>query len=63
MEMSLIDDKTEQTIPAFEPNLSNSCNGLIMQAINWSVNSIYEYENKEQLLKYYHLIFTLQVFK
>ena len=27
---------------------------IIMQTVHWSVNSVYESENKEQLRKYYH---------
>ena len=28
---------------------------MVLSAIQWSVNSIYECQNKEQLIKYYHV--------
>ena len=34
-------------------DLANT-NGMAMAMIQWSINSIYECENKEQLIKYYH---------
>ena len=52
--MSLVDYRTHRIVPEFEPDLENPSNGLIMQTIHWSMNSIYEYESKEQLIKYYH---------
>ena len=52
--MSLVDDRTHRIVPEFEPGLENPFNGLIMQTIHWSMNSIYEYESKEQLMKYYN---------
>ena len=53
--MSLTDaDDSRRVIPMSEPGLSNPSNCLIMATIHWSVNSIYECNNKEQLIKYYH---------
>ena len=59
--MSLEDDGTnriviefEAIVPEFEANLEDPCNSLIMQSIHWSVNSIYECESRQQLIKYYH---------
>ena len=46
---SLTDDETTNIIPASD--------NMIIAAINWSANSIYECNNKEQLIKYYHTSF------
>ena len=52
--MNLEDDGTSRIVPDFEANLEDSCNGLIMQSIQWSINSMCECENKQQLMKFYH---------
>ena len=52
--MSLEDDGTSRIVPDFEADLEDPSNSLIMQNIHWSINSIYECENKQQLMKYYH---------
>ena len=48
--MSLEDDGTKRIVPEFEANLEDPCNGLILQNIHWSINSICECENKQQLI-------------
>ena len=53
-QMSLLDDGTERIIPETDPSEYDGSNGLIMSAIQWSVNSIYECQNREQLTKYFH---------
>ena len=45
--MSLEDDGMSRIVSEFEANLEDPCNGLIMQSIQWSINSIYECENKQ----------------
>ena len=52
--MSLEDNGMSRIVPDLEADLEDPCNCLIMQIIHWSTNSIYEYENKQQLMKYYH---------
>ena len=52
--MSLEDDGMSRIVTDFEADLEDLCNGLIMQSIHWSINSIWERENKQQLMKYYH---------
>lgn len=52
--MSLVDDGTERIVPETDPSEHDGSNGLVMSAIQWSVNSIYECQNREQLTKYYH---------
>ena len=53
-QMSLADDGTKRIIPETNPSKYNSSNGMVMSAISWSVNSIYECANKSQMIKYYH---------
>ena len=50
-----LDDSSGNTItlPA-DPDEYNVSSGIICQEIHWSVNSIYECQPKEQLIKYYH---------
>ena len=52
--MTLEDDGTERVIPETHPSEHDSSSGMVMAAMNWSVNSIYECDNKAQLTKYYH---------
>ena len=40
-------------IPLPEKELYNPASGMVLSTIEWSVNSIYECNNKEQLTKYY----------
>jgi len=53
-QMSLVDDGTQRVVPETDPSEHDGSNGLVMSAIQWSVNSIYECQNREQLIKYYH---------
>ena len=53
-QMSLTDDGTPNIIPESDDINFDHTNGMIMSAMEWSVNSIYECQNKEQLMKYYH---------
>ena len=53
-QMSLTDDGTDHIVPDTDPSEYDGSNGLIMSAVQWSVNSIYECNSKEQLVKYYH---------
>ena len=41
-QMSLVDDGIEHIVPETDPSEYDGSNGLIMSAIQWSVNSIYE---------------------
>ena len=41
------------TLPP-DPDEYDASSGTIYQTMNWSVNNIYECENKDQLIKYYH---------
>ena len=51
--MSLTDDGTQRIIPDTDPSEYDSSKGIVMN-MNWSVNSVYECENKSQLIRYYH---------
>ena len=53
-QMSLQDDGTTRLTPDTDPSEYDGSNGMVMSAITWSVNSIYECQNKNQLIKYYH---------
>ena len=52
--MSLVDDGINRIVPETDPAEHDGSDGIIMSAIQWSVNSIYECENKEQLVNYFH---------
>ena len=58
---SLVDDGTEHVVPETGSSEYDRSNGLVMSAIQWSVNSIYECQNREQLIKYYHASLGLHV--
>ena len=49
--MNLTDDGTQRIIPDTDPSEYDSSNGIVM-SMNWSVNSVYECENKSQLIIY-----------
>ena len=53
--MSLVDDGTERVVPETDPLEYDGSSGLVLSAIQWSVNSIYECQNREHLIKYYHV--------
>ena len=53
-QMSLEDDGVNNIIPETHHSEYDSIDGLEEATMNWSVNSIYECDNKEQLIKYYH---------
>ena len=59
--MSLEDDGTERIIPETRPSEYDSLDGMMMAAINLSVNSIYDCDNKEQLTNDYHTSFSSHV--
>ena len=40
--MSLVDNGTERVVPETDPSEYNGSSGLVLSAIQWSVNSIYE---------------------
>ena len=52
--MSLVDDGTERVVAETDRSEYDGSNGLVMSVIQWSVNSIYKCQNREQLVKYYH---------
>ena len=52
--MSLTDDGTPNIVPEPDDVDFERTDGMIMSAMEWSINSIYECQNKEQLIKYYH---------
>ncbi len=52
--MSLTDDGTPNIVPEPDDVDFERTDGMIMAAMEWSINSIYECQNKEQLLKYHH---------
>ena len=52
--MHLNPDSGNRLTPLVDEEDIDSSSGMIMAAIQWSINSIYECENKEQLIKYYH---------
>ena len=56
-QMSLVDDNTPNIVPDSDDVDFKRTDGMIMSAIQWSVNSIYECQNKEQLVKYFHASF------
>ena len=52
--MSLTNNGTRRLTPTSKPYLQAPQNGLIMVMVNWSINSIYKCQNKQELVKYYH---------
>ena len=53
-QMSLDDDQTPNIVPDSNDVDFQRSDGMIMSTIQWSVNSIYKCQNKEQLVKYFH---------
>ena len=55
--MSISKDESNRITPDTDPSEYDGSKGIIMAAettIQWSINSIYQCENTEQLIKYYH---------
>ena len=52
--MSLVDDGTKHAFAKTDPFEYDGSNGLVMSAIQWNVKSMYECQNRDQLIKYYH---------
>ena len=48
------DDGTERIQPDADPADSDAISGAICMTIGYGVNTIYECQNKHQLIKYYH---------
>jgi hypothetical protein len=51
--MSLTDNGTKRVIPSTDAPEHDTSSGIVMN-MSWSVNTVYECENKSQLIKYYH---------
>ena len=52
--IKLTDDGTQKIQPDADPADYDAISGTICMAIGFSVNNIYECQNKHQLIKYYH---------
>ena len=52
--MNLTDDGGGTIQPAHDPATYDAISGTVCQAVSFSVNNIYECQNKDQLTKYYH---------
>ena len=52
--IKLTDDGTQKIQPDVDPEDYDAISGTICMAIGHSVNNIYECQNKQQLIKYYH---------
>ena len=52
--MSLTDDNVGPIQPPADPSKWDPNSGTVCQAVQFSANNIYECQNKEQLLRYYH---------
>ena len=51
--IDLTKNGTKRIVPDTDPVIHNPSSGIVMN-MTWSMNSVYEYENKSQLIKYYH---------
>ena len=53
-QMRLEDDGVNNIVPDIHHSEYDLTDSLVTETINWSVNSIYECDNKQQWIKYYH---------
>ena len=52
--MNLESDSGSQLTPTYDSDKYNVSSGNLYQMLQYSANNIYECENKQQLIKYYH---------
>ena len=57
MQINISPDNTNKNIPSKDPAEYDGASGMVLgveEKVNLSINSIYECENTEQLIKYYN---------